>query len=183
MVADPVALLSTLMTRTDLSDSDRALLKAEADWGAQIAPTMAEHFYAYLDRDPEMAAVIAKHNRERLGQTFIQWFQEMFTGMDDWGPEYAQRRWKIGLVHVRIGIGPQHVVPAMAAVVLQVGKRLQSEGKPEHLRDILGKICMIDLSFIEQAYIEVAYSAVQQETGMSEALFKRLVANGAAAAV
>jgi hypothetical protein len=38
---------------------------------------------------------------------------------------------------------------------------------------------MIDLSFIEQAYLEVAYNAVQQETGMSEALFKRLIANGA----
>jgi hypothetical protein len=44
-----------------------------------------------------------------LHQTFIQWFQEMFTGMDDWGSAYAERRWRIGLVHVQIGIGPQHV--------------------------------------------------------------------------
>ena len=181
MTTDPVVLLNTLIHRTELTDADRALLKAEADWGAQIAPEMADHFYAYLDRDPEMAAVIAKHNRERLGQTFIQWFQEMFTGIDDWGPDYAQRRWKIGLVHVRIGIGPQHVVPAMAAVIMQVGQRLHREGKSDQLRATLGKICMIDLSFIEQAYIEVVYAAVQQETGMSEALFKRLVASGAAA--
>ena len=39
---------------------------------------------------------------------------------------------------------------------------------------------MIDLAFIEQAYVEVARSAVLRETGWSEALFKRLVATGAA---
>jgi hypothetical protein len=99
--------------------------------------------------------------------------------MDNWGPQYAERRWKIGLVHVRVGIGPQHVVPAMATVVREVSRRLVKEGKPEELRVSLGKVCMIDLSFIEQAYLEVAYNAVQQETGMSEALFKRLIATGA----
>jgi hypothetical protein len=41
----------------------------------------------------------------------------MFTGMDDWGNTYANRRWRIGLVYVQIGIGPQHVVPAMATVL------------------------------------------------------------------
>ncbi|MEN9226309.1 MAG: protoglobin domain-containing protein [Thermostichus sp. DRC_bins_24] len=178
MAIDPKALLSILICRTDLTDSDKAILKANAEWGAHLAPDMASCFYAYLDRDEEMAAVIQKHNRERLVSTFTDWFSEMFTGMDDWGEAYAQRRWKIGLVHVRIGIGPQHVVPAMATVVQEVGKRILTEGKPEALRESLGKICMIDLSFIEQAYIEVAYSAVQQETGMSEALFKRLIATG-----
>jgi len=63
----------------------------------------------------------------------------------------------------------------MATVVQEVSRRLVKEGKPEQLRMSLSKVCMIDLSFIEQAYLEVAYNAVQQETGMSEALFKRLI--------
>lgn len=179
MATDPKDLLATLSRRTEFTEADQALLKENASWGEALASEMADCFYTYLDRDAEMVDILQKHDRGRLRQTFIDWFKEMFTGMDNWGSEYAQRRWKIGLVHVRVGIGPQHVVPAMSAVVLEVGKRLQQEGKADDLRTSLGKICMIDLSFIEQAYIEVAYNAVQQETGMSEALFKRLIATGA----
>jgi hypothetical protein len=179
MAIKPLELLQILISRTEFTDEDKKILQQNADWGSSIAAEMSDTFYNYLDRDPEMAAVIAKHNRQRLGQTFAEWFREMFTGMDNWGPQYAERRWKIGLVHVRVGIGPQHVVPAMATVVREVSRRLVKEGKTEELRVSLGKVCMIDLSFIEQAYLEVAYNAVQQETGMSEALFKRLIATGA----
>jgi hypothetical protein len=99
--------------------------------------------------------------------------------MDDWGNAYADRRWRIGLVHVQIGISPQHVVPAMATVIHEVGKRLKTDGKPEELRDALSRICMIDLAFIEQAYVEVSSAAVLKETGWTENLFNRLVATGA----
>ncbi len=115
----------------------------------------------------------------RLHETFIQWFHQMFTGIDYWGKTYADCRWHIEPVHVEIGIAPQHVVPAMAVVVHEVGKQLKADGKPEELKDVLGRICMIDLAFIKQAYVEVSSSAVLRETGWSEALFKRLIATGA----
>jgi len=171
----------TLENRISFTDEDKKLLAAHADWGKIIAPEMAEYFYAYLKRDDEMNAILnAKEGRmHRLLETFIQWFHEMFTGIDDWGTAYAERRWKIGLVHVQIGIGPQHVVPAMATVVHEVGKRLKTDGKDEKLQDALGRICMIDLAFIEQAYVEVSSAAVLKETGWTEGLFKRLIATGA----
>ncbi|MBD0346846.1 MAG: hypothetical protein ICV63_18870 [Coleofasciculus sp. Co-bin14] len=77
----------------------------------------------------------------------------------------------------RFGIAPQHVVPAMAMVVHQADKRLKAEGKPEEqeLKKALSRICMIDLAFIEQAYVEVTLSTVFKEAGWSEALFKRLI--------
>jgi hypothetical protein len=127
------------------------------------------------------AIINAKEGRmHRLNETFVQWFGEMFTGMDDWGKAYADRRWRIGLVHVQIGIGPQHVVPAMATVVNEVGKQLKAAGLSEDLRDSLGRICMIDLAFIEQAYVEVSSQAVMRETGWTEGLFKRMISTGAA---
>jgi hypothetical protein len=103
----------------------------------------------------------------------------MFSGIDNWGNDYADRRWKIGLIHVRIGIGLQHVVPAMATVVREVSKKLEAEGKGDKLSVALGKICMIDLAFIEQAYVEVSSNAVLKETGWTEGLFRRLIATGA----
>jgi len=182
MVLDPHVFMKTMETRISFSAADKALLKANAAWGSSIALQMAEVFYAYLARDSEMNAILnAKEGRmHRLNETFIEWFGEMFTGMDDWGNAYADRRWRIGLVHVQIGIGPQHVVPAMATVVNEVGKHLKAAGLPEDLRDSLGRICMIDLAFIEQAYVEVSSQAVMRETGWTEGLFKRMITTGAA---
>lgn len=181
MALDAHAFMTTMEKRVSFTNEDKTILKENADWGKAIASDMAEHFYDYLGRDLEMSAILNdKEGRsDRLRETFIQWFYEMFTGMDDWGNSYADRRWRIGLVHVKIGIGPQHVVPAMATVVNEVGKRLKVDGKDETLRDALGRICMIDLAFIEQAYVEVSSAAVLRETGWTEGLFRRLIATGA----
>lgn len=183
MTLNPEEFMTRMVTRMDFSESDKQLLKANADWGLSIAPAMADAFYAYLGRDAEMNAILneSEGRIHRLRETFIEWFHEMFTGMDDWGSQYANRRWRIGLVHVRIGIGPQHVVPAMATVVSEVGRQLQAEGKSVELKDALGRICMVDLAFIEQAYFEVTSDAVLRETGWTEGLFRRLIATGAAA--
>lgn len=181
MALDPHQFMSKMSSRIGFSSEDRDLLKNNADWGLKVAPDMADCFYAYLGRDEEMNTILnATEGRiHRLRETFVEWFHEMFTGMDDWGDVYADRRWRIGLIHVRIGIGPQHVVPAMATVVHEVGQQLKAEGKSEELKEALGKICMIDLTFIEQAYIEVSAAAVLKETGWTEGLFKRLISTGA----
>lgn len=182
MSIDPVVFMNTLVKRFDFKEKDQEILKSNADWGLEISAEMADHFYAYLGRDEEMNAVLneTEGRVHRLKQTFITWFHEMFTGIDNWDADYAQRRWKIGLVHVKVGIQPQHIVPGMATVVNEVGKKLKTEGKSEELQEALGKICMIDLAFIEQSYIEVSTNAVLKETGWSAALFKRLVSSGAA---
>lgn len=181
MAIDPPVFMNTLVKRFDFTAENKVILASNADWGLEIASEMADHFYGYLGRDQEMNAILnqTEGRIHRLRETFVHWFHEMFTGIDDWGVGYSQRRWQIGVVHVKVGIQPQHIVPAMATVVHEVGKKLKVEGKSEELKDALGKICMIDLAFIEQSYIEVSTSAVLRETGWSAALFKRLVASGA----
>jgi hypothetical protein len=181
MAIEPRAFLTTMETRIGLTSEDKSVMQANTDWGQAVAEEMANHFYAYLGRDEEMNAILnATEGRvHRLHETFIDWFNQMFTGIDNWGDEYAKCRWHIGLVHVKIGIAPQHVVPAMAVVVDKVGKKLKADGKSDELKDALAKICMIDLAFIEQAYVEVSSAAVLKETGWSAALFRRLIATGA----
>jgi len=183
MTLDFNAFMLTMKKRVSFSKEDKVILNYQANLGKEIAAVMADHFYSYLGRDPEMNALLnASESRiHRLQETFVQWFHEMFTGIDDWGQAYANRRWRMGLVHVQIGIGPQHVVPAMATVVNQVSKRIKADGKDETLRDALSRICTIDLAFIEQAYIEVTSAAVLKETGWTEALFRRLISKGASA--
>ncbi len=181
MTLEPREFLAKMEKRMLFNDEDKENLQANADWGKQIASEMTDHFYAYLNRDEEMASILNQKDgrMERLRATFTEWFAEMFTGMDNWGDAYAVRRWRIGLVHVKLGIGPQHVVPAMATVVREVEKKIETEGKATEVNTALSKICMIDLAFIEQAYVEVSSSAVQRETGWSEALFRRMISTGA----
>ncbi|HEY9761166.1 MAG TPA: protoglobin domain-containing protein [Trichocoleus sp.] len=183
MALDPHQFINSMAKRTNFTNSDKAVLQANADWGLAIASDMADIFYAYLGRDEEMNAILneTEGRIHRLRETFVLWFHEMFTGMDSWGNEYADRRWRIGLIHVKIGIGPQHVVPAMATVVTEASRRLKAEGKSEELQEALARICMIDLAFIEQAYLEVSSAAVLKETGWTERLFRRLITTGAAA--
>ncbi len=181
MTLDPKAFMVKMEKRNGFTQEDKVILKSNADWGKQIASEMADHFYAYLGSDAEMNGILngPEGRIHRLHETFIQWFHEMFTGMDDWGDAYAARRWQIGVVHVRIGIGPQHVVPAMANVIREVSNRVKADGQDERLWDALSRICMIDLAFIEQAYVEVSSAAVLNETGWTEGLFKRLITTGA----
>lgn len=176
-------MMKKMVERLVFSEDDKKTLNSHKEWALAIAPLMADAFYSYLGRDPEMNAILnASEGRiHRLHETFVQWFHEMFTGIDQWGSDYANRRWQIGLIHVRVGIYPEHVVPAMAAVVRAVGQQLKADAKPQDLQESLSKICMIDLAFIEQAYIEVSSAAVLQETGWTEGLFRRLVLSGAKA--
>ncbi|MCU0523580.1 MAG: protoglobin domain-containing protein [Elainella sp. Prado103] len=176
-------MMEKVVQRVNFTTDDQQILKQQADWGLRVAPEMADAFYAYLGKDTEMSTILnaSEGRMHRLRETFVQWFHEMFTGIDDWGEAYAERRWKIGLAHVRIGIYPEHVVPAMAAIVQEVGVKLRAEGCSDDLQTALSKICMIDLAFIEQAYIEVSSAAVLRETGWSAGLFKRLVVTGASA--
>ena len=108
MALDPHQFMSKMEERSLFTAEDKTLLQSHTDWGREIAPDMAEAFYSYLGRDEEMNAMLneTEGRIHRLRETFIEWFAEMFTGMDDWGDKYADRRWRIGLVHVRIGIGP-----------------------------------------------------------------------------
>lgn len=181
MALNPQEFFTTMQDRMSFNADDKSVLKANTDWAKEIAVSMADIFYEFLGRDAEMDAILKqKEGRmERLHHTFCVWFEEMFTGIDDWGSEYAKIRWRIGLVHVRIGIGPQHVVPAMATVIRAVEQRIKADGKNGGLKDSLAKICMIDLAFIEQAYVEVTSASVLKETGWTEGLFKRLIATGA----
>ncbi len=181
MALSPEEFMAKMEQRMLFDNEDKSILQGKADWGKEIAPEMAEYFYGYLEKDAEMKAILHTTDERihRLRATFIDWFAEMFTGMDNWGDSYAQRRWRIGLIHVKIGIGPQHVVPAMATVVREAQKKIKLLGDDESLGNALSKICMIDLAFIEQAYLEVSSKAVLRETGWTEGLFRRLIATGA----
>lgn len=164
------------------TDRDKEVLNIHADWGQEIAPEMAEYFCNFLADHPDIEAIFKEQEGKtyQLRETFIQWFQEMFTSLDDEGNIRADRCRRIGIMHVQIGISHQHLVLAMAAMVNELRKRVKADGKTEALKDIISRICTIDLAFMKQVYMEVSLAAVLQETGWTEGLFRQLSKIGAA---
>ncbi|KGQ21640.2 protoglobin domain-containing protein [Thermus filiformis] len=154
---DAPGLLEVLKRRTGFTEAHAQVLKGLGGLMTPIAFEVALAFYDYLGRDEEMAAILhAVPGRvERLYATFVRWYEELFSGTYDGA--YAERRRRIGLVHARIGIGPQHMIPAMGIV---------QELSLEHLRTALRsfevfpaveafeKIVAIELALIEESYLE-----------------------------
>lgn len=58
MALDPRQFMTFMVKRTNFSDSDKASLKANAEWGLSIASDVADTFYAYLGRNEDMNAIL-----------------------------------------------------------------------------------------------------------------------------
>lgn len=153
---DPYILLETLKRRTGFNEAHMRVLAGLGHCMTPLASEVALAFYDYLGRDPEMRDILwASPGRvERLYGSFATWYRELFSGAYD--AAYAHRRYRIGLIHARIGIAPSHMVPAMGIV---------QEISLEHMRTALRtgeifpaveafeKIIAIEIALIDESYL------------------------------
>lgn len=125
---DAIQLLNQLIRRTGLEPCHIQTLKRLESVMTPMAPEISLAFYDYLGRDTEMHAILwAVPGRvEHLYERFANWYREVFSG--DYGPDYALRRQRIGLVHASVGVKPSYIMPAMGIV---------QELSLEHLRNSL----------------------------------------------
>jgi hypothetical protein len=180
----PEELLQTMKTLLEFNDKDTTNLKAMGPLLTPYAGAMAQLFYGALDRVPEAKAILdaEPERRNRLHATLDVWYKEIFSG--NYGNAYAERRWIIGLVHVKVGIPPKFVVASVENVYLFSARKLSEvqdllSSSLEENCISLSKLLRIDLAFIEQSYAQSTSRAMALEIGASEALFKRFASKGA----
>lgn len=180
----PEELLQTMKTLLDFSDKDAATLKTLGPLLIPHTAAMAQIFYDALDRIPDAKAILDADadRRSKLHATLSTWYSEIFAG--EYGSAYAQRRWIIGLVHVKIGIPPKFVVGSVKNVYVFSARKLgemesQLTGSLADNCISLSKMLGTDLAFIEQSYAQSTSRAMAIEVGASEALFKRFASKGA----
>jgi hypothetical protein len=151
-----VELLDILKRRTGFLASHAATLKGLEKTMSPLGMEVALAFYDYLAQDDEMREIIwATPDRiDRLYKTFAAWYKELFGGVYD--AAYAHRRYRIGLVHARLGVGPRHMVPAMGIV---------QELSLEHMSEVFKtyevlesveafqKIIAIEIAMIDESYL------------------------------
>jgi hypothetical protein len=157
-------------------EADAANLRALAPIFATDGRAITDDFYTRLEKMPETAALIAGRV-EALKLTHVRWMGELFAGEYD-GP-YLESRWKIGLVHVRIGLGPHWVEAVVsylrAAAIELIKSKIADKALQAAYTQSVVRILDLDLMVINLAYGEERLERLSLFTGMSRKLIERCV--------
>ena len=118
---------------------------------------LVEDFYAEIVRHPGAHQVIRGGNEqiERLKGTLRGWLRELFH--DDYDAEYVNRRWRVGLKHVEIGLDQTYANAALSRLRAAMTTALKADwpdGDAQLFAVLrsLNKLLDLDLAIIELAY-------------------------------
>jgi PAS domain S-box-containing protein len=163
------------------NDDDAVRIKSVADLLDAHMDTLIDDFYSEIQRHPDAAHVITggQAQIDRLKVSLGGWLRESLQCRSD--AEYVERRWKIGLRHVEIGLNPAYTSVAMSRLrngfvgILAVETN-RSPAEFQRLIQSLNKLLDVDLSIIHDAYqVEEVRREKLAEHERSEAKFRKLV--------
>ncbi|MFO0725841.1 MAG: protoglobin domain-containing protein [Myxococcota bacterium] len=135
-------------------------------------PRLTDAFYAQLALHPPTAKLI-EGRVQALKQTHAAWFAELFNG--EYGRAYFDRRWRIGLAHVRIGLDPFWVEVVMSLIRGIGGEALSGAPDENALRSALLKILDLDLLIINLSYQEDRLDRLTEFTGLKRPLIENII--------
>jgi methyl-accepting chemotaxis protein len=140
------------------TDQDARLLREIGPWVEAISDRIVDAFYNNISTYPVLLDVISRAGStvERLKAKQRSYLMEMFGG--DYGESYFIRRLNIGIVHNRIGLGPQWFLGSYALysrliVPLILKKNRFNPGKAERMIDALNKIISLDSQLVIDMYV------------------------------
>lgn len=140
------------------SQEDAALLRELAPLIEVNADIIVEDFYQNMAQYPELMDIVAQAGSsiERLKKQQRKYLLEMFSG--DYGQEYFNRRRTIGVVHNRIGLGPQWYLGSYVGytkflVPLIIRKYRFRLTKAAKAIEALNKIIYLDSQLAIEAYV------------------------------
>lgn len=128
--------------------------------GGIVAPhfhALVDDFYAEIENHPEAKKVITGGEAQiaRLKTSLVRWLGELFSGRYD--RDYVERRWRVGLRHVEIGLNQVYTNAALSRLRRGLLAALEQQwySSIEELllvRESLNTLLDLDLAIIEDAY-------------------------------
>ncbi len=160
----------------EFGDEDVENLKALAPIFAVHGAAITDLFYERLRNVPETAALI-EGRVDSLKKTHGIWLRELFAG--DYGDAYFQRRWTIGLTHVRVNVPPHYVEAVVSFLRVEserlIARELVDADLVAKRHTSLVKILDLDLMIINLAYGFERVDRLCNFTGMSKVLLQRCI--------
>ncbi len=175
-MAPPTELFETLKSLIGFGPEDVKNLVALAPVVAKHGSRVTDAFYAKLARVPETAKLI-EGRVDGLKKTHGQWMTSLVNG--DYGQAYLESRWKIGAVHVRVGLDPHWVEGVMSfirtAMVESMAQEITSCTELAARSASFMKICDLDLMVINLSYAEDRLDRLTVFTGMKRGLIENII--------
>jgi signal transduction histidine kinase len=157
------------------TDQDAARVAAIGPLVAPFFEGLVDDFYAEIENHPHAKKVITGGEAQiaRLKTTLYHWLEELVSGRYD--RDYVERRWRVGLRHVEIGLNQVYTNAALSRLRRGLLALLHREWKGSIadlliLRESLNTLLDLDLAIIEDAY--------QTEFQRRQALAERLATIG-----
>ncbi|GIW88513.1 MAG: hypothetical protein KatS3mg108_2837 [Isosphaeraceae bacterium] len=96
------------------TEADAARLAGVRAWLGRALPDLVEDFYAAIERDEEARGLLTGGPEQvaRLRGSLTRWLEELLGGPYD--RAYWERRYRVGLRHVEVGVDPLITSAAMA---------------------------------------------------------------------
>lgn len=157
------------------SEEDAQRVQAVGAVVAKHFVPLVEDFYREIDLHPDTRKVITggQPQVDRLKGTLVRWLEELFAGCYD--EDYVERRWRVGLRHVEIGLSQVYTNAALSrlrrGLLEAIDREWMGNGR-ELLRTRMSVNTLLDLDL---ALIEYAY---QTEFHRREQAAQRLVTIG-----
>ena len=177
------AYASTRLTEVNAQDRKRFIGLSEADLAnlrrlqpliAAQTPAILEEFHAFLDSAPETSAMMPPGIVGRLKQQLASYWRELVEGEFD-PPPSAASRIHIGIVHERIGLGPEWYLAGLARQLegfIQTIDPAQADA-PELIQALVRAV-LFDVSFVIDAYMEARVTRLFRTEGYAQQLVEGL---------
>jgi two-component system, NtrC family, sensor histidine kinase HydH len=139
--------------------ADEQALRVLHPYARPHLAAIADLFYDRIFSHEEAHEVLVRGERHvgHLKETLVAWMDSLLTG--PWDDAYWSNRYRIGRVHVRIGLPQHYMFGAMNVLRTELGRlaweRFHQEPPAlEHVRNALGKILDLELAVMLHTYRE-----------------------------
>lgn len=148
------ALLQDAMRFVSFTDDDLDMLRSLASQYRPRIPEMCELFYSSLMANPAAMRVFSGPGQiDRLKGTLARWAEELFTERRD--AAYAEKRIRIGAVHVEIGVETKFILGAMGIIrsfLMSTARQSLPADSAEAAMESISRACDLDLILMTESY-------------------------------
>lgn len=131
---------------------------------------IASAFYDRIREHEEAHAVLVDEAQiKRLHTSLMAWMRRVLSG--SYGVAYYEDTWRIGVVHVRVGLPQKYMFTAMAHLRQELSRVVDgvlASPEREATRDALSKILDVDLAIMLESYADALGERIRRAQKMQE---------------